>query len=230
MECSGCKEGRISIEETHFFIMDCDCAIGSPFCNNCHGHFNRLRLGHAQKKGFPLRIACQWCSKSGLIRIRPKSRFLEIFQFWKSLQQIAWRYMHSKILFFRISSDWRVFSRYYRDDFLSLTSHNLETIEMMYSLHQLFFLSQMFRAVDRTTMIHFICNPWRKNLQSQFTLKILRINLARKLVCKFFAFALNSSDYDSLFKQSYLKRCGNFPKRMMHQIIMRLLACHSAIC
>lgn len=205
IQCSGCKESRINIEERYFFVMDCDCAIGSPFCNNCFDHFHRLR--------FPRRITCQWCSKSGLIKIRPKFTIYDIFRFWK--------YLQTKPLFVRISSDWGVFSRYYRDDFLNLTSHNLQKIKMMYALHQMFFLSQMNPAVGPSTRIQFICNPWEENPKSQFTLKILRINLARKLVCKLFA-----TESFNLFKQSYLQRSHNrfLPQKMMYRLLMYLMA------
>ena len=201
VQCSGCKRERISLSSNILFPMKCDCAIGLPFCLNCYC----ASLYHI-KKGYPPRITCPWCSKAGLIR--PNFIPRGAFRFWKSLQQIP--YMHSKILFSRISSDWRIFSRYYRDDFLNLTSHNLETIEMMYALHQLFFLSQMNPAVVRPTRIHFICNPWKKNPQSQFTLKILRINLARKLVCKLFATGPSETQL--------------FSRKMMHKLRMYLMA------
>lgn len=231
IQCSGCKESRINIEENYFFVMDCDCAIGSPFCNSCFHYFQLLRL--------PLGITCKWCSKSGLISIRPNFTFYDIFRFWK--------YLQTKTLFVRISSDWRVFSRYYRDDFLNLTSHNLQKIKMMYALHQLFFLSQMNHAVDSPITIQFICNPWENNPKSQFTLKILRINLARKLVCKLFAtetgpsktpyslFTKKIKDFPTqeikitesfnLFKQSYLQRSHNrfLSQKMMHRLLMYLM-------
>jgi hypothetical protein len=92
---------------------------------------------------------------------------------------------------------------------------------MMYALHQLFFLSQMNPAVGPSTRIQFICNPWEENPKSQFTLKILRINLARKLVCKLFA-----TESFNLFKQSYLQRSNNrfLPQKMMYRLRMYLMA------
>lgn len=204
VQCSGCKHEKISLSSNHLFVMKCNCTIGLPFCLNCYC----ASLSHI-KKGYPPRITCPWCSKAGLIRPN-RNAPRGAFRFFKSFQQRSWWYMHSKTLFVRISSDWRVFSRYYRDDFLSLTSHNLQTIEMMYSLHQLFFLSQMNLDVGPPTRIQLICNPWEKNPQSQFTLKILRINLARKLVCKLFATGAS----ETLL----------FSRKMMHKLLMYLMA------
>ena len=203
LQCAGCKKEINPDPRRRLFVMACDCAIGSAFCLNCYS----ASLYYI-RKGTP-KITCPWCSKASPIRPDIVPYGASVAKFWKTLQQIPW-HVHSKTLFVRISSDWRIFSRYYRHDFLSLTSHNRQTIEMMYALHQLFFLSQMNPAVGPSKRIHFICNPWRENPQPQFILKMLRINLARKLVCKLFA--------------TDARKIKLFSRKMMHRLLTPLMA------
>jgi hypothetical protein len=229
-----CKKAINTYPRRRLFVMACDCAFGSAFCLHCY-----CTSLHYIKRSTITKITCPCCSKAG--PIRPDILPYGVLRFCKTLQQIP-LYMHSKPLFVRISSDWGVFSRYYRDDFLNLTSHNLQKIKMMYALHQIFFLSQMNPAVGSPTRIQLICNPWRENPQPQFILKMLRINLARKLVCKLFAtesfnlFTRKIFDFPTqeikmtesfnLFKQSYLQRSHNrfLPQKMMYRLLMYLMA------
>ena len=242
-KCSGCNRNRSFLSPDHSFLMNCDCAISPHFCLNCHSRSIQIPYGPIPE-GYPPRITCKWCSKSGPIRMT-KTTHIETLRFWESLQQIPHWYMHSKTLLVRISSNWRVFSKYYLADFLSLTSHRLETIQMMYSLHQLFFVSQMFSADGPPTRIQLICNPKFQKSMS----RILLINWARKLVCKLFSSETRPSETLSfnlstrkikyfpsqeikmtqsfnLFKQSYLQKMNNrfLSQKMMHRLLMYLMA------
>jgi hypothetical protein len=147
---------------------------------------------------------------------------------WERLRKKG-RSLHLSPFLANLASNWGDFSRFYRSYFILSSNWTSETKAAFF---QLWFLSQMNRRmiswiiprnipIIRVNLmsVHFVISRrlgWRVILQTSW---------ARKLVCKNFAFA-----YDSLFKQSYLQRGENFPNRMMHHIIMHLLACHSSIC
>ena len=157
---------------------------------------------------------------------------------------VAWEKMRKASSFLRLSpfltnlaSNWGNFSRFYCDYFMLYSTSFFNDYcpsERKFAFFQLWFLTQMNHGIRPRSMpiikvnqrhFHFL-------ISRKLGWSIFRISWARKIVskvCKVFT-SIQSSRYDKyLFKQSYLERYGDFQHKMMHQIIMRLMAYNSSI-
>lgn len=239
-----CALCRTHVNPLKIDTVCCECPHYAPCCHRCKSirgqdnsplpgvctycfrrYFNRPNVT-ASRCSHTCRLTCCHCQTTPKTILNGGSMDL-------SCMSVAWERLRRKGRILRLSpflanlaSDWGNFSRFYHSFFIISSDW---TSERKFAFFQLWFLSQMNRSMI----------PWnipiiRVNLMSVPLVISRRLgrrviqqtSWARKLVCKNFVFAYD----DSLFKQSYLQRGDDFPNRMMHQIIMRLLACHSAIC
>jgi len=169
--CSRCK--NMSGQRTY---------VGSTVCNHCFNFKNKRSCYHAK----PLK--CRVCSTSGYIG-NPRLEFLNMVQSWHFLQENH-RLRRKNAFFAMMAEDWRMFSRFYYQNFCVMMMVNPWTAEKKLSFFQLWLRSQRRFMPYPQRIIHIRCNLWESYPRSplfisrNFSWRFLQLSWSRLLVCK----------------------------------------------
>ena len=244
MNFSNCFICRAKLNASILHVMYCGCPHGSPVCLRCKSisgqrqYVDSSVCNHCSRKGKEIcahaqPLLCCMCSTSGHI-CNPSINFCQMVQSWASLRNNK-SLVRRNALFARMVKDWRMFSRFYYQNFCLTMHFNPWTQEKKQAFFQLWSLSQMNYPVGPCRMIQNHSNLWESYPHSslyisrEFSWRFRLFPWVRKLICKISMSSPIQHDAMKLFRQSYLHRCSSARQMMVSFIIRYLMAQNAEI-